>query len=186
MALLMSIKRNVNVSPGGVPAVYHVSQGDLGTRIILGLLSDNTDYTIPAGTTAIIRGSRSDGTTFEQITADVETTEIKFNLTEDMTSVPGPVECEAVMSSGSANVIGTANFVIDVEESPIGYAPADTTDATWAWILNKMSTESVTALDGETVIAAITGSYDTSTEIYVSGTSLIINTNLVNGNEVEY
>lgn len=156
MALLMSIKRNVNVSPGaGTPAIYHASQGDKGTRIILGLLADNADYTIPDGTTAIIRGTRGDGTIFEEITAEVATTEIKFNLTEDMTSVPGPVECEAVMSSGSANVLGTANFIIDVEQSSIGDAPAETTDATWNWILNKLSTEQVATL-GDDVIGAIT------------------------------
>lgn len=137
MAQLMSIKRNVDVCPGqvSVPAVYHVSQGDKGTRIILGLINNGENYTIPADTTAFIRGHRSDGTLFTEITADVDTTEIKFNLTEDMTEVPGRVECEAVMANGSANITSTANFVIDVEKSPASVGSVfPGTDAAETWL----------------------------------------------------
>lgn len=160
MAQLMSIKRNVEMCPGqvSVPAIYHVSQGDKGTRIILGLVNNSTNYTIPEGTTAIIRGSRSDGTLFEEITADVETTEVKFNLTEDMTSIPGAVECEAVLSSGTANVVGTANFIIDVERSPASIGSViPGTDAATAWLIDKLENESINALNDESVVDAING-----------------------------
>ena len=41
MAELVSIKRNVDVSPGqAAPAVFHCSQGDVGSKIILGLLNN--------------------------------------------------------------------------------------------------------------------------------------------------
>lgn len=161
MAQLMSIKKNVNVQPGvGVPEIFHCSQGDKGTRIILGLLNNNDNYTIPEGTTAIIRGSRADGTLFTEITADIDTTtEIKFNLTEDMTSVAGPVECEAVMSSGSANVIGTANFIINVEKSPASVGSVfPGTDAATAWLIDKLENEPINALNDESVVDAINDS----------------------------
>lgn len=158
MAQLMSIKKNVDVQPGvGVPAIFHCSQGDKGTRIILGLLNNNDTYAIPEGTTAIIRGSRADGTLFTEITADIDTTtEIKFNLTEDMTSVAGPVECEAVMTSGTANIIGTANFIIDVEKSPASIGSVfPGTDAATTWLIDKLENEPINELNGESVVDAI-------------------------------
>lgn len=121
MAQLMSIKRNVEIPPGiiQVPAVFHVSQYDVGTRLILGLLNNNTNYTIPDGTTAIIRGRRPDNTTFPEVTCTIDSTsELKFNLTAEMSAIPGPVVCEGVMTSGT-NVCATTNFIIDVERSPI-------------------------------------------------------------------
>lgn len=160
MAQLMSIKKNVDVQPGvGVPAIFHCSQGDKGTRIILGLLNNNDTYTIPDGTTAIIRGSRADGTLFAEITADIDTTtEIKFNLTEDMTSVAGPVECEAVMTSGTANVVGTANFIIYIEKSPASIGSVfPGTDAATTWLIDKLENEPLNSLNGESVVDAING-----------------------------
>ena len=158
MAQLMSIKRNVEMCPGqvSVPAIYHVSQGDKGTRIILGLVNNSANYTIPEGTTATIRGHRADGTLFTEITADVETTEVKFNLTEDMSAVPGRAECEAVLVSGSANAIGTANFIIDVEKSPASIGSVfPATDAATTWLIDKLENEPLNALDGESVVDAI-------------------------------
>lgn len=141
MAQLMSIKRNLEVCPGNVsvPAIYHVSQGDKGTRIILGLMNNNENYTIPSGTTATIRGHRADGTLFTEITADVETTEIKFNLTEEMTEIPGKTECEAVMTDGGSNTTATTNFVIDVERSPASVGNiVPGTNAADTWLLNAL------------------------------------------------
>lgn len=166
MAQLMSIKNNVDVQPGvGVPAIFHCSQGDKGTRIILGLLNNNDSYTIPEGTTAIIRGSRADGTLFTEITADIDTTtEIKFNLTEDMTSVAGPVECEAVMTSGTANVIGTANFIIDVERSPASIGSViPGTDAAETWLIDELTNLDISGLDNESVVDAINSKANEST-----------------------
>lgn len=162
----MSIKKNVDVQPGvGVPAIFHCSQGDKGTRIILGLLNNNDTYTIPEGTTAIIRGSRADGTLFTEITADIDTTtEIKFNLTEDMTSVAGPVECEAVMTSGTANVIGTANFIVNVEKSPASIGSVSPgTDAAETWLVNELTNLDISDLDDESVVDAINSKANEST-----------------------
>lgn len=178
MAQLMSIKRNLEVSPGidSVPAIFHVSQGDKGTRIILGLLNNSQDYTIPSGTTATIRGSRSDGTLFTEFSAEVETTEIKFNMPEEMASVPGPVWCEAVMASGSSNVTATANFIIDVEPSPTNLGSLiPGTDAGWTWLLGKLSAEQIAALNGESVIDAIDGKLDKELPTSQEGKYLKVN-----------
>lgn len=178
MAQLMSIKKNVDVQPGvGVPAIFHCSQGDKGTRIILGLLNNNDTYTIPEGTTAIIRGSRADGTLFEEVIADIDTTtEVKFNLTEDITSVPGPVECEAVLSSGTANVIGTANFIIDVEKSPANIGSViPGTDAAETWLIDELTNLDISSLDDESVVDAVNKKLDGTFETTDAGKVLMVN-----------
>ena len=178
MAQLMSIKRNVDVCPGqvSVPAIYHVSQGDKGTRIILGLVNNSANYTIPDGTTATIRGHRADGTLFTEITADVETTEVKFNLTEDMSAVPGRAECEAVLVSGSANVIGTANFIIDVEKSPASIGSVfPATDAAETWLIDELTNLDLSSLDNESVVDAVNKKLDGTFETTDAGKVLMVN-----------
>ena len=155
MAELVSIKRNVDVSPGqAAPAVFHCSQGDVGSKIILGLLNNGTAYSIPSGVTVTIEGSESNGSIFTPISATASGSDITFYLTGEMTAVAGPAICQAVLKSGS-NILGTANFTLEVESSPMGAdAPPVFTDAGWTWMLNKLTTEFVPAL-GDNIIDAI-------------------------------
>lgn len=160
MAELVSIKRNVDVSPGqAAPAVFHCSQGDVGSKIILGLLNNGTAYAIPSGVTVTIEGSESNGSIFTPISATVSGSDITFYLTGEMTAVAGPAICQAVLKSGS-NILGTANFTLEVESSPMGAdAPPVFTDAGWTWMLNKLTTEFVPAL-GDNIIDAIESKAD--------------------------
>ena len=160
MAELVSIKRNVDVSPGqAAPAVFHCSQGDVGSKIILGLLNNGTAYTIPSGVTVTIEGSESNGSIFTPISATASGSDITFYLTGEMTAVAGPAICQAVLKSGS-NILGTANFTLEVESSPMGAdAPPVFTDAGWTWMLNKLTTEFVPAL-GDNIIDAIDSKLD--------------------------
>jgi len=161
LAELVSIKRNVDVSPGqAAPAVFHCSQGDVGSKIILGLLNNGTAYSIPSGVTVTIEGSESNGSIFTPISATASGSDITFYLTGEMTAVAGPAICQAVLKSGS-NILGTANFTLEVESSPMGAdAPPVFTDAGWTWMLNKLNTEFVPALGNETIIDAIDGKLD--------------------------
>lgn len=163
MAELVSIKRNVDVSPGqAAPAVFHCSQGDVGSKIILGLLNNGTAYSIPSGVTVTIEGSESNGSIFTPISATASESDITFYLTGEMTAVAGPAICQAVLKSGS-NILGTANFTLEVESSPMGAdAPPVFTDAGWTWMLNKLNTEFVPALGNETIIDAIESKADQS------------------------
>ena len=160
MAELVSIKRNVDVSPGqAAPAVFHCSQGDVGSKIILGLLNNGTAYSIPSGVTVTIEGSESNGSIFTPISATASGSDITFYLTGEMTAVAGPAICQAVLKSGS-NILGTANFTLEVESSPMGAdAPPVFTDAGWTWMLNKLTTEFVPAL-GDNIIDAIDSKLD--------------------------
>lgn len=170
MAELVSIKRNVDVSPGqAAPAVFHCSQGDVGSKIILGLLNNGTAYTIPSGVTVTIEGSESNGSIFTPISATASGSDITFYLTGEMTAVAGPAICQAVLKSGS-NILGTANFTLEVESSPMGAdAPPVFTDAGWTWMLNKLTTEFVPAL-GDNIIDAIDSKADQSDLTALSNT----------------
>ena len=171
MAELVSIKRNVDVSPGqAAPAVFHCSQGDVGSKIILGLLNNGTAYAIPPGVTVTIEGSESNGSIFTPISATASGSDITFYLTGEMTAVAGPAICQAVLKSGS-NILGTANFTLEVESSPMGAdAPPVFTDAGWTWMLNKLNTEFVPALGNETIIDAIDSKADQSDLTALSNT----------------
>ena len=170
MAELVSIKRNVDVSPGqAAPAVFHCSQGDVGSKIILGLLNNGTAYAIPSGVTVTIEGSESNGSIFTPISATASGSDITFYLTGEMTAVAGPAICQAVLKSGS-NILGTANFTLEVESSPMGAdAPPVFTDAGWTWMLNKLTTEFVPAL-GDNIIDAIDSKADQSDLTALSNT----------------
>lgn len=159
---LISIKRNVDLQPGlNAPAVFNCSQSDKGTTIMLGLMNGGNDYTVPSGVTITIRGSRSNGAVFTPVSATSSGSTVSFTLTEEMTDTAGPTLCEAVLEQGN-NVLGTANFIINVEGSPMGAdVPPVFTDAAWAWMLGKLTTETVPAL-GDDVISSIQGKVDKS------------------------
>lgn len=159
---LISIKRNVDLQPGlNAPAVFNCSQSDKGTTIMLGLMNGGNDYTVPSGVTITIRGSRSNGAVFTPVSATFSGSTVSFTLTEEMTDTAGPTLCEAVLEQGN-NVLGTANFIINVEGSPMGAdVPPVFTDAAWAWMLGKLTTETVPAL-GDDVISSIQGKVDKS------------------------
>lgn len=159
---LISIKRNIDLQPGlNAPAVFNCSQGDKGTTMMLGLMNGGNDYTVPSGVTITIRGSRSNGAVFTPVSATSSGSTVSFTLTEEMTDTAGPTLCEAVLEQGN-NVLGTANFIINVEGSPMGAdVPPVFTDAAWTWMLGKLTTETVPAL-GDDVISSIQGKVDKS------------------------
>lgn len=159
---LISIKRNIDLQPGlNAPAVFNCSQSDKGTTIMLGLMNGGNDYTVPSGVTITIRGSRSNGAVFTPVSATSSGSTVSFTLTEEMTDTAGPTLCEAVLEQGN-NVLGTANFIINVEGSPMGAdVPPVFTDAAWTWMLGKLTTETVPAL-GDDVISSIQGKVDKS------------------------
>lgn len=136
MALLLSLKRTVDLEPGlTTPQVFHVSQNDVGTRLYVGLEQGGTAYTIPENTTAKVQGCNALGEPFEAITATVSATEVYFTITDqDVTQFAGNAKCEVVLTNGS-NILGTANFIVAVEASPMGAdVPAIYTNPVQAYI----------------------------------------------------
>jgi hypothetical protein len=172
---LLSIKRDVDIVPGvSAPVVFHVSQNDVGTNVILSLLNYGTAYNIPQDTTVTIIGSASNGNVFNPVNATYSGSDVTFRLSEEMSSVAGPALCEAVLVLDD-NALGTANFIINVEASPMGAdVPPVFTDAAWDWMLGKFNSEIIPEFNAS-LIDAIDSKLDMVFPTDLSGKYLKIN-----------
>lgn len=110
---------NLQYAPIGVNPVIHVSQYDVGRQFQLKIYDGNTSYSMPTGTTARIDGLKPDGTAFSYTGAvSVSDNVVTVTVMDQMTVINGDVECEIRFISGGDN-IGTLNFILRVEKSPI-------------------------------------------------------------------
>ena len=110
---------NLQIAPTAISPVINVSQFDEGRQFQLKLYDGATAYTLPAGTTARIDGIKPDGHGFsytDKVSISGNTATI--TTTEQMTVIAGTVKCEIRFLKGYDN-IGTVNFLMVVEESPI-------------------------------------------------------------------
>lgn len=113
---------NLDMVPGGIPPVARVSQGDTAARKLYFRILNNGELFDTTGLTAIIRGAKPDGTYFSY-GCDVYQYSIQRSCTEQMTAVAGQTICELRLVD-SDGVVGTANFILDVEEDPTAEATA--------------------------------------------------------------
>ena len=110
---------NLQYAPNGVNPVIHVSQFDSGRQFRFKIYDGSTPYSMPSGTTARIDGIKPDGHGFsytDKVSISGNTATI--TTTEQMTVIAGTVKCELRFLNGYDN-IGTVNFLMVVEESPI-------------------------------------------------------------------
>jgi len=125
------IEQNYNLDTipfsSAVPVV-HVSQYDSGSRTLkFKLLAGGSNYDMTGVTGAQINGKKPDGTEFSYnmtISNDV----VSIVITEQMAAVAGRVMAEVVLTGANSSVLGTANFIIEVEESPIDEGVISDTD----------------------------------------------------------
>lgn len=110
---------NLQYAPIGVNPVIHVSQYDVGRQFQLKIYDGNTSYSMPTGTTARIDGLKPDGTAFSYTDAvSVSDNVVTVTTKEQMTVLNGEVTCEIRFTDG-VDDIGTLNFILQVEKSPI-------------------------------------------------------------------
>ena len=117
---------NLNLIPGGIPQRIKASQYDDSSRTLVFTLYNGTQKFTDTGVTAEIRGTKPDGKGFAYGVEDdviydegVVTCDIKLQ----MVAVAGEVDCELVLYKGTgddAEILGTANFVLDVEKAALG------------------------------------------------------------------
>ena len=168
---MITIERNIDMVPGGEPVIIHLSQYDDDFTIVFTLYSRHGGFTIANGTTAEIRGTKSDGNGFS---ADCTISGNTVTVTGDkqMTAVSGKQIFELCLFSNEKE-LNTANFVLDVERAAMdmdtiesdskiveAYRIMDRTDEIIAAAnLAKTSADSVAA-DKEVVIQAKTEAVD--------------------------
>lgn len=106
----------LDMVPGGMPQIIHVSQYDAGTRdLAFELHSGAMPWTVPTGATVTIDGTKPDRKAFS-VTAAASGATVTATVTQQMTAAAGRAECQLTVTSGS-NVLGSANFILDVERA---------------------------------------------------------------------
>lgn len=118
----MAIKQtyNLDIVPKGVPEIVHCSQYDKQSRIIeFNILKGGESYSIPSESSVTVRGTKKDYTGFEY-TCSYSGDKVSVVIEEQMTIFAGDVACELRIMQGSTQILGTANFILRVEPTPLG------------------------------------------------------------------
>ena len=127
---MITTQTELDVSPGGIAPVIHVSQYDTGSRTLLfNLIAGAGDLILPGNTHAEIRGTKPDGNGFSY-ECEISGKTVTADVTEQMTAAAGKVICEIVLYTGTpateaveASVdftqLCTANFILHVERAAL-------------------------------------------------------------------
>ncbi|MBQ9032524.1 MAG: hypothetical protein IJ106_13900 [Parasporobacterium sp.] len=127
---MITTQTELDVSPGGIAPVIHVSQYDTGSRTLLfNLIATAGDLILPTGTKAEIRGTKPDGNGFSY-DALINGKTVTADVTEQMTAAAGKAVCEIVLYTGTPAREGaeassdftqlcTANFILFVERAAL-------------------------------------------------------------------
>ena len=113
--MIVTQNNKLNVIPGGIIPVVHVSQYDVDRAISFTLYDGNSAASLEEGTTATIEGTKPDGHGF-QYSGTISGNVVTFNTTQQMTALAGGIECKLTLTNGS-QVIGTAMFILEVEKA---------------------------------------------------------------------
>lgn len=110
----------LDLIPGGLPTIVHVSQYDVSRTFVFTLMNGTESYTIPSGTTAKVSGTKYDGHGFlYSATVSTSNGTVTVNATEQMTAAAGPCQCEITLYDSNSNALGSANYVLLVEEAAL-------------------------------------------------------------------
>ena len=119
-------KVTLALDDSAMSVVIPVNQVDSLWRFVFTLFYENQVWQIPDGAYAMLHGRKPDGNVFA-FSGTVTGNKVTVDCDVQMTAVAGPVLCElSILSCGK--VVGTANFVLDVEAAP--KAPGDVSSET--------------------------------------------------------
>lgn len=115
--------------PNSAPIVVNVNQNDYDDpdyagRLIFNLVNEGQPYDMD-GASAIIEGSKPDGTAFAYNANVVSASVVRVNLKQQMTAVAGRVVCQLVLSN-SDGVVGSYSFWLEVQGSALHGDPSQT------------------------------------------------------------
>ena len=100
-----------------------VSQFDTMWQWRFTIYYNNTIWSLPSPASAVLNGKKPDGNVFAFL-GTINGNVITVNADVQMTAVAGDVECElSIIHTDQNAVVGTANFILDVEAAP--KAPTD-------------------------------------------------------------
>lgn len=108
---------NLDLIPGGIKPIIHVSQYDTGQIWKFNIVQNNQLFEIPEHCSVTIQGTKRDGTGF-QYPCTYSGSMVTAVETKQMTIYNGDVEAEIVIAKDT-EIIGTLNFIIRIERSPL-------------------------------------------------------------------
>jgi len=109
---------NLNLIPGSPLPRINVSQYDNGSRTLqFNLYNGVSPYEIPSGASVSIVGTKADNTGFEYA-CTFDGSLVSVDITDQMTVFAGEVQSELQIRQ-SDEVLGTANFIINVESAAL-------------------------------------------------------------------
>ncbi len=114
---MLTLTNRIDMRPGAVPLVIHLGQYDSDFSLVFELYSSAGDFTVESGTTAMIRGTKTDGHAYDaDATIDISAKTVTVAGSEQMTAAKGRNVYELVLKKGT-KVLSTANFILDVERA---------------------------------------------------------------------
>lgn len=117
---------NLNIIPGKDRPVCHASQYDIGRTIRVNLFEGFNVFTLDGTETISISVRKPDGNVVTESVTNTSDSYVEFVTTEQMTACSGSNLCELKLEKG-ADVIGTMNFILEVEQDPLdGGVQSDT------------------------------------------------------------
>ena len=110
---------NLDLLPGAMPPIVHVSQGDVGRQFSISIYDDTGAAYQLTGKTLSIVGHKEDGNVFQYAipSSAISGNVVTITTEEQMTPVAGKALCEIRIEQGGTK-LGTCNFVMDVEQGP--------------------------------------------------------------------
>lgn len=119
---------SLDMVPGDVQERVYISQSDTGFRELqFYLYARGSLYEIPSGAAAVLNGRKPDATAFSYQMEIIDTHTVKIAVQQQMSSVAGDTTCEVAIIAASEK-IGSANFILHVEEAPIADAVMSESD----------------------------------------------------------
>ena len=108
---------NLDMRPGKASPVIHCSQFDEGRAYRANLFEGASVYTLDGTETITLIEKKLDGNEVTIAVTNTNDSYVDFATTQQLTALAGPQLCELRFEKG-ADLIGSANFILDCEESP--------------------------------------------------------------------
>lgn len=116
---MRTLTQPLNMSPGGIPPVIHVSQYDSDFTIVFTLFSTVGDFTIESGTTAMVRGTKSSGTGYSADAAiNISAKTVTVTGNQQMTAAAGQNVFEITLYKNNKE-ISSKNFILLCERAAL-------------------------------------------------------------------
>lgn len=118
---MITQRTRLDMRPGGVMPVVHVSQYDNDAAALIFDLYDNGElFSVPTGSSVLLNGLKPDNYGFSYQAASISGNTVVCNLTTQMTAVAGAVVCELRVRNGAGTqIIGSCNFILQVEAAAL-------------------------------------------------------------------